>query len=101
MVIHLINRQILHYIIAIMGQTVSKDTRAPPLTYRDCLDYSQLDLSRYYLYRCPFHVLMVTNNRLVIRRKKKRKRHARESALRCKDRTPRSVKRHKLLINID
>ena len=56
-----------------MGQTVSKDTRAPPLTHRDCLDYGQLDLSRYYSYRCRLRVLMVTNDRLVPRRKKKRK----------------------------
>ena len=81
-----------------MGQNVSKDTRPPPLTFRDCLVKGQLDLSRYYSYRRRLHVLMVGNNRMVTKAKKKHKRRAMESNIDHKVRTPRSVKRHKLMV---
>ena len=68
------------------------------MTFRDCLVNGQLNLSRYYSYRRRLHVLMVGNNRMVTRGKKKHKRHAMESDLQRKSRTPRSVKRLKFIV---
>ena len=81
-----------------MGQNVSKDTSPPPLTFRDCLAHGQLDSSRYYSYRRRLHVLMLGNNRMVTKAKKKRKRQLMELDIERRIRTPRSVKRHKLMV---